>query len=75
MSAQRRRLIKKLHDKDLLIKAQAERITYLTDRLTYIDEEEREYDLCGRCDGSGEGSYDGSSCASCGGEGEVKNDC
>lgn len=38
-------------------------------------EEERDYldlSICSRCNGSGEGMWDGSSCSSCNGSGEVK---
>jgi DnaJ-class molecular chaperone len=38
-------------------------------------EEERDYldlPLCSRCNGSGEGTYDGSRCTSCNGSGEQK---
>jgi hypothetical protein len=33
--------------------------------------EEEEDETCGRCNGSGEGMYDGSTCSSCGGAGEI----
>ena len=38
-------------------------------------EEERDYldlPICSRCNGSGEGMWDGSRCSSCNGSGEVK---
>ena len=31
------------------------------------------FDYCGRCNGSGEGSYDGSTCPTCKGTGEIAN--
>ena len=36
------------------------------------DDEAREGDICGTCNGSGEGMYDGSVCGHCGGSGELK---
>ena len=32
-------------------------------------------DICGTCNGSGEGRYDGSVCYACHGKGEVKIEC
>jgi len=39
------------------------------------DEEEVEDDICGGCNGSGEGMYDGSTCNTCRGSGEVCGAC
>lgn len=36
------------------------------------DDEWSDDDLCSRCNGSGEGMYDGSTCSSCGGSGTAR---
>lgn len=44
----------------------------------YIEEDEDDgYEICHRCNGSGEGMYDGSTCGYCKGTGEepVEKDC
>jgi len=39
------------------------------------EDEDEESGICGACNGSGEGMYDGSTCYSCGGAGEACNSC
>lgn len=41
---------------------------------TYRAENEEADDTCPRCNGCGEGQYDGSRCSSCGGKGVIKQD-
>lgn len=40
-------------------------------RLQRMAEELESFEVCGDCSGSGEGWFDGSTCATCGGLGEV----
>jgi len=50
---------------------------FITQINTFVDnhrdceEKEDEDEICGRCNGSGEGMYDGSTCSACKGAGEI----
>jgi len=39
------------------------------------EDEDEEFGICGACNGSGEGMYDGSTCYACGGAGEACGTC
>lgn len=49
-------------------------IRYDNDDVVLDEEDEDDYNICGECNGSGEGMTEGSSCSMCGGSGEIDDD-
>ena len=49
-------------------------IRYDNDDVVLDYDDDDDYNICGECNGSGEGMTEGSSCSMCGGSGEIDDD-
>jgi RecJ-like exonuclease len=79
-SARRKEDVKKIHDNwDRIFGNKKDAPMNEDNNEDYTDDdfEDDGYEICHRCKGSGEGTYDGSTCGFCNGTGEepVEKDC